>query len=556
GDLLEAKSYVSDWSLEMLITGLFFYGDATVQLKRNGLQDFQLEHGSTGADVGILGKVHEAAVKYQSNLLTAKQDGYGIFVFTERLPFLVGIRMHKTKGWKPLELKNIIFPTTGLGFNFVAGRMCSKPENAKPLEPDVHSILPSEAFPQPWWRGVGYAAPVILGDTTSKNSGGSQDSGETKSSKSQGDVNSLDEGANVSKERQAVVTTEAGVEDSKILDCNEGSANAVSELSPAPVVVAELGPGQSAGLGSVAVATSIAGHSLNSAVGSVRVIVLKSGPVLEPGSGSQPGSGPGSILGPGLGSVFVTGSGPVLESGPGSDDSHGLENQHLQYVASSIPLAGSENLVRQPQLELIGHSIACAPFPYTDPYYGGLMAAYGPQALVNPNLLGMHQARMPLPLEMTEEPVYVNAKQYRGIIRRRESRAKAELEKKLIKVRKPYLHESRHQHAMRRARGCGGRFLNTKKTERDAASTKSKSGSGSGGAHNSHSTNGNTGKQGTSDEHHSHSNGNNNYQHHQGFQLSTFHPLSGERGDEGDCSVQQRGSISVSQAPHRALAIQ
>lgn len=72
-----------------------------------------------------------------------------------------------------------------------------------------------------------------------------------------------------------------------------------------------------------------------------------------------------------------------------------------------------------------------------------------------------------------ESPLYVNAKQFHRILKRRMARQKLEEALRLTnKGRKPYLHESRHNHAMRRPRGPGGRFL----TAEEVAAMEAKAG--------------------------------------------------------------------------------
>ncbi|KAF7151595.1 hypothetical protein RHSIM_Rhsim02G0161300 [Rhododendron simsii] len=176
---------------------------------------------------------------------------------------------------------------------------------------------------------------------------------------------------------------------------------------------------------------------------------------------------------------------PSDNSEADEQQNHPQDQAHLASPATGMPHPGITTPSIQyatPSLIGLGNAMGQTAYPYPDPYYRSIFApydaqpypaqSYTAQPMVHLQLMGIQQAGVPLPSDAVEEPVFVNAKQYHGILRRRQSRAKAELEKKMAKSRKlssnspePYLHESRHLHALKRARGCGGRFVNSKKNE-------------------------------------------------------------------------------------------
>lgn len=142
---------------------------------------------------------------------------------------------------------------------------------------------------------------------------------------------------------------------------------------------------------------------------------------------------------------------------------------------------------------------------------------------------------------------------------------------------------------MRRARGCGGRFVNTKKLDSQtsngtvtngtslnvAVSTLPPNSSSSESVATNYSrgtADSSTGcREVTEPQVHKmqqqqrcsngngrtyyEGNGNGCYSHHQGFQLFKYHSLPDNKVEEGDFSRQQSGRIVENRAQHRALTI-
>mmetsp|Transcript_6797 Transcript_6797/g.20637 ORF Transcript_6797/g.20637 Transcript_6797/m.20637 type:complete len:146 (-) Transcript_6797:2202-2639(-) len=109
----------------------------------------------------------------------------------------------------------------------------------------------------------------------------------------------------------------------------------------------------------------------------------------------------------------------------------------------------------------------------THPVQGGFMGASMGMPMMHPSAMTMMQPFYTATAPTDDQPVYVNAKQYNRILKRREARKKkyGEDEMQMGRTRrKAYIHESRHQHAMKRQRGAGGRFLS--RAEREGESNK------------------------------------------------------------------------------------